>query len=795
MVKTSKVENFGPKIGGSRADQFRERQLGLEDLAEMGPVERAKHCVKDSVWHPIDYEKMIAGGTPKIVAFFLKSLKDSIPVAPDESHQAEYVEIVSRVRDQAMALKGREEIPGMLTRLMAPDVDTSPPSPGIYGSYRSYGSSRPRYTEKGNRLISTLGSKACDKLQMRDYDVSNLERRMNRNCWMMAEEPWEKAMRINKVQVFAPGSYRTIENGVWVTPSQFSVYHKDSRFHEKGIKTREEALAVAKKLVEDKGMLDRAKAVPILRPRIAFLRHEGLPEYAKGNVITEDIFQKHTGIRSGEFGHWTNQDHRRVSLSRAFNALSTLTDVLGVPSNAVGLNGTLSLAIGSRGHGVHSAHFEPKDFGVKAGEDVQRGLADTAGTRGGVINLTKTRGDGALCHEWAHGLDNYLGNLANVASGLRPYASEDVPSLGRSALPQAVAAAYSDVMRAIIDDRPETPEEAKKRRDATVAVERLNARSHADDLFKDYSAKVTDPEKLKAFREQLDGLTAGDGKHHAALVGNLSLKVYEDTGRPAPGRERTNFEASLRRMHSAETSYADVEAGRGSPRLVPSEYFKNAKALDDNRSKPYWAEKRELFARAFESYVSDKLTERGACNNYLVNGVTNEPYLAVNSKCRPYPEGEERATINRKMGALIQTVIDYQLLPAHGIAPVLTEVEGGGVIVPDLDDEEMGGRAAKRSARGGDVEEGPGAAEADEDEPGFSGGEAGIPDLPAPASSPEEPESEETPVTPVPRPEPEAPAAMTPTVKEEDRQYATRSAEVAVAQNGLRRKEEQMQLL
>lgn len=57
----------------------------------------------------------------------------------------------------------------------------------------------------------------------------------------------------------------------------------------------------------------------------------------------------------------------------------------------------------------------------------------------------------------------------------------------------------------------------------------------------------------------------------------------------------------------------------------PSAYHEHANALDGNRGGGYYSTPPEMFARAFESYVQDKLEDNGRRNSYLVDG-TREVY-------------------------------------------------------------------------------------------------------------------------------------------------------------------------
>lgn len=114
-------------------------------------------------------------------------------------------------------------------------------------------------------------------------------------------------------------------------------------------------------------------------------------DWRNGKDITAEQFDAKFGFKGGEFGKWVSQgagaQERQWMLNRAYDALMDLATLIGIPPRAISLNGSLGIAFGSRGNGWASAHFEPNNL---------------------VINLTKTRGAGALAHEWFHALDNYF---------------------------------------------------------------------------------------------------------------------------------------------------------------------------------------------------------------------------------------------------------------------------------------------------------------------------------------------------------------------------------------------------
>lgn len=123
------------------------------------------------------------------------------------------------------------------------------------------------------------------------------------------------------------------------------------------------------------------------RPRTA-------QDWRKGKDVTVEQFQETFGFRGAEFGNWVSQGknakERQGMLNFAYDALMDLSNILEIPTQAISLDGSLGIGFGSRGSGAAAAHFEPDRV---------------------VINLTKTKGAGALAHEWFHALDNYFSRM------------------------------------------------------------------------------------------------------------------------------------------------------------------------------------------------------------------------------------------------------------------------------------------------------------------------------------------------------------------------------------------------
>ena len=116
----------------------------------------------------------------------------------------------------------------------------------------------------------------------------------------------------------------------------------------------------------------------------------GTPDAATDTIV------KGLGFRGLQYGNSVTDDERKHHVQKAAEALVDLADATGLPDSAIGLNGTLGLAIGARGRGGAVAHYEPT---MK------------------VINLTRKKGVGSLSHEWGHALDNYAAGGGSFLSG------------------------------------------------------------------------------------------------------------------------------------------------------------------------------------------------------------------------------------------------------------------------------------------------------------------------------------------------------------------------------------------
>ena len=201
-------------------------------------------------------------------------------------------------------------------------------------------------------------------------------------------------------------------------------------------KARDLARAVAKS--------DQTERIP--ETRLAMQEATRVGPARRTGDVTEEALRETFGFTGVNFGTWANQAERQAFVNAAYDSFMDLAEILGVPPLALSLNGTLGIAYGAQGGGKASAHFVP-------------GYNE--------INLTKTKGAGALAHEWGHALDHYFALQAGeeAAKQERPYvtAALDRGGVKLDGLREEVKGAFRAIFKAM-RQRDQTPEEFAERR-------------------------------------------------------------------------------------------------------------------------------------------------------------------------------------------------------------------------------------------------------------------------------------------------------------------------------------------
>ena len=396
---------------------------------------------------------------------------------------------------------------------------------------------------------------------------------------------------------------------------------------------------------------------PPERPHLSNLAHYGFFEARNKDVTANELLEKF-GFRAIEFGNWVSQEERQEVLNLAWDGMTALCETLGIESKQAGLSGTLALAFGSRGRGGRRAAVAHYEMERK------------------VINLTRIKGAGSLCHEWFHALDDYLGEDCKQTSLAKQLLSEhlsaSVNHRWRLFHEQSMSFSNSDkslasfvrqqieqwVMQKQADIEPNS-EFVKKCLDSVRDTDKDFSRNprpleyenhlyfllelaekvsrippdqlfYPPDRFGDKMAFVGDWSDIQSI---LNDLPQGCDKNAAERL------LYETFTMLAEVRYTllSSSEKKVMRMNHAclGTPFHDFSPLRDYCNL--SDFSRDARFYDGER-RQYWQKPEELFARAAEQYVFYKMQESECRSDYLVHGVEEQP----ESTRSPYLRGEER---------------------------------------------------------------------------------------------------------------------------------------------------------
>lgn len=368
--KSESIQDFGEKIAGAKKDLW----ASWKERMRQNPLEGSDFTLSEVFPMP-NWEAAIANGTDTDTLAFIKLIRDISMSVPKK--RRDWRDLVLSFRNYA-----RSVLDGDITTEKAVS-DLREASPNASERFQLY---------------KDLGYPAF--LKTKDYGVKE---------YPFGSDPW--VVRKNRRIV---GRYPTREEAVnalrdMLTNAEkqrretnFNVYKlRDTgeiiigkkvgrgRYIDLkgGFKSGEEAFKyIDEHRQELEGELKRAKEIKEERGETNEDRTG--KQWREDVDVSPEEFLKTFGFRGVQFGNYVGQDLRSKNLNEAYDALLDLSDVLGIPSQAVSLDGTLGLAFGARGTGRALAHYEPMQV---------------------VINLTKKRGPGSLAHEWWHALDNYFG--------------------------------------------------------------------------------------------------------------------------------------------------------------------------------------------------------------------------------------------------------------------------------------------------------------------------------------------------------------------------------------------------
>lgn len=546
---------------------------------------------------------------------------------------------------------------------------------------------------------------SSDKSQVGKFSVTDTKKK---NWYGQPKEIGIYATRAEAEQAVPLAALAQNHSVSGTRDGQFQIYRKTTKGHTpvgEKFPTREAAL---------RHMADHAVELLSERPKqgygenllrqVKITHKERIGPAVRQGDIAPETFLKTFGARGVEFGHWEEGARRQGLVNTAYESLYDLSRVTGLKPNQITLGGQLGVSFGARGTG-----------GINSG-------AATYHPDYGTMNFTKPHGAGALAHEWFHALDHAMGRADDPAldtkrvnahgdqvwntAGDMHYASQRVAGYPRTkALHEEVRAAYDDLMKTMTTKNVAEVEDAATLRPAverrattlTQALERIRADLMKEVTYRQRGNKPATAEQLARFDKLAATIKAGEvAKPEWKFVGNPNASILDLGGmttrysspeleqlsalmkevRGRSGFDTTNRngpldEVAREMVGRAELAQriADAEAGKPISSTTKTDFYRNAVKLDQTRTTPYWTQRHEMFARAGETYVYDKLAANKLASPYLVSGAENTFEAAwaaikggMDDTPKPFPEGAERAAINAKFDRLLEAIRKHGLV-------------------------------------------------------------------------------------------------------------------------------------
>lgn len=676
-----RITDAGEELVANRRNRGK---VGMEwsDLAGLNDALRVKETVKGNVWIKPDYQQLIDDGMPPLVAHVVKQVYDSVAAKPamrsgvsiSDAQLQMYVETVARIEKGVMAwAQDRDALKDWVNRNMVSAgamLGHRVALSDLTDSRRLLDQVFPDGWKKHQVAVRMVGGNKLLGALQPGYDEVKRAIKAIDDGWPRKREAWEvqgyKVVENPTVSVDRDLRHRFLlsVNGRWISTHETEQDAEVARaavkpfalFGKRGFVASFDTEALAVEEAKNRSTKSKGNTEVVGAEGISVLLAErvGPSRRMEGEDISSEQLMSEFGFRGVNFGNWMKTSAARAEaqmhLNHAYDALHDLAEILAVPPKALSLGGMLGLAFGAQGRGgANAAHFVP---GVNE------------------INLTRTAGAGALAHEFGHAIDHYFARQAGLDTAEAPYLSEhaDLPAdmtrhqiVDGKMVPVskprfgAVRAEILQGFKALdkaMTKREETAEEAASKE--ARAMERLqkNVTGWLASIRRDFKG-LEDQFDVLADRVRAGDL--GDGKVQAGPNTILSPVVAEmrDLFKAKHGRVysldpvkglQSNLD-SLTYRRDKEAHLQSIAANSAKAAQVTTDYVLKAMGLDkDKGGKPYWATKRELFARAFDSYVADRLARTESRNSYLSFGVRDS---------QDVPVGRDREAINAAFDTLI----------------------------------------------------------------------------------------------------------------------------------------------
>lgn len=650
------IQDFGEKIGGAKKDLWKERGLSIDDLSYMNDAERTQLIKKDNIWKKPNYQEMVESGLPVRVAYFIKTIRDATPTKPIillrnsdiELKQKEYIDFVSKLRDYVMNLKQEDEILTFYEKFL---------SNYIIRDKSSY------YVRVSPEVSSAVDNKLLQASQISNFYKLDKEIRKKQFCYTDDEKVLSNfdifVYDNNNVKLTIDYNNRTVievKEGYgkrFIYPKEdfadISTWKENTIFimdllTRNIIKNNLESIDVAEKYIlenykqksNEKINNSKNRKKKFIPEQLKNITRDG-EDYRNNRNITGEDMLKTFNFKGGEFGNWLNENDRQQSLNYGYDALLDLSKALSISPTDISLDGKLSIAFGSRGSGDALAHYEPNRE---------------------VINLTKMKGAGSLAHEWGHALDDIIGKELGYTGFLTDNfrysdpVTETIKDIVDAMKYKMVSG--EEIMKKKNDDYLKMITRMKNLVNSFFPPEHLNEEQTnvKDNLIENLVHNAG-----RSSNNLIEYLTNGTGNKD---IDDLSNLRKETIGKVISKEDRKLIAQLQSHVFASKKQVLE-------PQRVETDFYKNSIKFDGMYAKSghdYWSDVKEMFARSFACYVSDKLNNR---SDYLCGHANLALGLIPNKDnelelIKAFPEGEERILINEKIDKLIDYLKEKNIL-------------------------------------------------------------------------------------------------------------------------------------
>ena len=564
------------------------KQYSWQELSEMNDLLRKKYLSKSYIYELPSYEQLKQEGLSDKCIAFINNVYSKINSKPAKGYekieyQKIYFDSVHEIMDKTISfVKGNSELidnhnygtDNSLFKIIFPDTENKKP----YSIFRAY----PEYNLKA---IITGGNKLIEALYLDYKTEKNLKTIIEK--FNKTEPAKNKKETLSGWQkYFDIVEYR----GNWVLADRKS----GVIFSDRKMPTKELAEKLAENLYQFMNQNARSFEVDFSNLR------NYIPRRLDNQNVKPEALIEVFGFRGINFGNWTKQSERQNFVNLAYDSLYDLAELLNLPPKALSLGGRLGLAFGAQGRSKAAGHFIPEY---------------------NEINLTRKSGAGSLAHEWWHALDFYFGDQSQDKefSGV---ASLNLKNQG--SLRDEVYTALMNLNEAI-KYSPLTEEDFIAKKDEYKnRYERIIQYTAKDIKTSFYRSKNS-----SKINELVDNIV--NNASTIDLQENKDDKIIEQFIGLLEERRKTfdNLSKMNSLLYQVKNLQRIDEIARAQKKY--SDYYTKATKLNDiEKGNGYWTQNTELGARAFASYILDKINQQNYKNEFLVRDEKDEKSFDLN---------------------------------------------------------------------------------------------------------------------------------------------------------------------